>query len=75
LCLDVARCFNEIDAVVIVFINTRRNGKDVRVKNNIFGREVNLLGEYLVGTGANLGSDLGRRCQNQAVDGADGLQL
>ena len=40
---DPAGGLDEIDGVVVVFLDARRNGKNIRIKNNIFGREAGLL--------------------------------
>ena len=40
--------FNEIDRVVVVFFNTSGNCKHVRVKNNVFGREANIIDQHII---------------------------
>ncbi len=55
---DLARRFNEIDTVIIVFFDTGRHCKDVRVKDDVFRRETDLLGQDLVGPGTDF--DLAR---------------
>ncbi|CSC83859.1 Uncharacterised protein [Vibrio cholerae] len=48
LTLNVRHCINEIQCVVIVLINSGRNSKDVRVKNNIFRWEAHLIDQNMV---------------------------
>ena len=50
---DPTRGFNEIDGVVVVFFNARGNGKNVGVKNDVFGWEVHLIDQYAVCAFAN----------------------
>ena len=38
-CSNPACRLNEIDGVAIVFFNTSGNGKDIGIKNNVFGRK------------------------------------
>ena len=42
--------FNEIDCVVIVFIDTGRHCENIRVKDNVFGWEPHLFGQNLIST-------------------------
>ena len=43
-------CANEIVAVVGVLFNARCHGKNVRVKNNVFGRKADFFGQNFVRT-------------------------
>ncbi len=52
--LDPACGVDEIDRVVVVLFNARGNGKDVRVKDDVFGREVELIDQHAVGALADL---------------------
>ena len=51
--LDPARGVDEINRVVVVLFNARRDGKDVRVKNNVFRRKIKLINQHAVSTLAN----------------------
>ena len=51
--------FNKINGIVIVFFDTGRHRKDIRVKDNIFWREADLFGEDFVGATANLNFTFG----------------
>lgn len=68
---DFARCFDEVDAVVVVFLDAGRDGKDVRVEDDVFGREAGFFGQQFVGAGADL--DLARLgiCLPNLVEGHD----
>ena len=46
-----ARGFDKVHRVVIVLVDPRCDRENVRVENNVFGREANLLGEDLVSAG------------------------
>ena len=50
--LDEFDCLDEVQAVAVVFLDAGRHGKDVGIKNDVFGREIQLLGQQLVGAGA-----------------------
>ena len=52
--LDVVRGLNEIVTVVIVFLDTGRNRKDIRIEDNILRRKTDLPGQDFVGTCTNL---------------------
>ncbi len=52
--LDLAGGFDEVDAVVVVFLDAGGDGEDVGVEDDVFRREAHLFGEYLVGAGADL---------------------
>jgi hypothetical protein len=52
--LDPARRFDEIDGVVVVFRNAGGDGEDVRVEDDVFGRETD-AGEQIVGLAADFG--------------------
>ena len=47
--LDGAGRLDEIDAVVVVFLDTRRHGEDVRVEDDVLGRKTDLLRKNPVG--------------------------
>ena len=51
---DPAGGVDEIDAVIVVFLDSRRHGEDVRVEDDILGREADLLRQDLIGAGADL---------------------
>ena len=48
--LDAARPFNESDTIIMVLLDARRDSKDIRIKNNVFGRQANRLRQELVGS-------------------------
>jgi hypothetical protein len=50
---DPTRGFNEVDGVVVVLFNAGGNGKNIRIKNNVFGREVHLVHQHAIGAFAN----------------------
>jgi hypothetical protein len=50
--LDLARGLDEIHRIVVVFIDAGGDGKDVRVEDDVFRREVQPCGEQLVGARA-----------------------
>ncbi|OIQ65159.1 hypothetical protein GALL_532860 [mine drainage metagenome] len=52
--LDPARGVDEIDRVVVVLLNAGGNGKDVGVKNDVFGRKTDLIDQDAVSPLANL---------------------
>ncbi len=43
---------DEINAVIIVLLNTGRDSKDVRIEDNVLGRQAGFFGQQLVGTRA-----------------------
>ena len=51
---DLARRLDEIDAVIVMLLDTGGHGKDIGVEDDIFRREIGLFGEQLVGAGADL---------------------
>ena len=53
------RRLDEVDAVIVVLLDAGRHGEDVGVEDDVLGREAGLLGQELVGAGADL--DLARR--------------
>ena len=63
--LDDARRLDEIDGVVVVLLDAGGDGEDVRVEDDVFGREADLLGQELVGARADL--DLARAGVGLAV--------
>ena len=56
--LDPPRRLDEVDAVVAVLLDAGRDGEDVGIEDDVLGREADLLGQQLVGPGADL--DLAR---------------
>ena len=53
-----ARGFDKVHRVVIVLVDPRCDGENIRVENNVFGRKANLFGEDLVSAGTDF--DLAR---------------
>ena len=47
---NIASGINEVHRVVVVFFDTRGDSKDVRVKDNIFRREADLVDKNIVRT-------------------------
>jgi hypothetical protein len=52
---DPARGLDEIHAVVVVFLDAGGDGENVRIKNDVFGRKADFLGQQLVGALADFG--------------------
>ena len=52
--LDVTGRLDKVDAVVVVFLDTGGNGKDIRVEDDVLGWKADLPGEDLVGACTNL---------------------
>ena len=52
---DPARRLDEVDAVIIVFLEPGRDRKDVRVEDDVFGREAELTHQDIVGAFADFG--------------------
>ena len=46
--LDPPRRFNEIDRIVVMLLESRRDGQDVRIENNVLWRDTDLLREQAV---------------------------
>src|SRR3546814_9274795 len=46
--LDPARRLDEVDAVVVVFLDAGRDREDVRIENDVFGRKADLFDEDFV---------------------------
>ncbi|MCY1223883.1 hypothetical protein D9M68_537830 [compost metagenome] len=55
---DFARRLDEVDAVIVVLLDAGRHRKDVRVEDDVLGREAGLFRQELVGAAADL--DLAR---------------
>jgi hypothetical protein len=51
---DFPRRLDEIDAVIIVLVDPGRDGKNVRIEDDVFRREAHLFGQDAVGARANL---------------------
>ena len=45
--------FNKVDRVVVVLFNAGGHRKNIRVKNNVFGRKTNLRGQDVISALAN----------------------
>ena len=52
--LDPAHRLDEINGVVVVLFNAGGNGKDIRVKNDVFGREADFIDQHTISAFANL---------------------
>ena len=52
--LDPAGRVDEIDRVIVVLFNAGGNGEDIRVENDVFGREIHRIDQQPVGPFANL---------------------
>ncbi len=46
---DEARRFDEGDAVIVVLLDAGRDGEDVRIEDDVFRREADLVDEDIVG--------------------------
>ena len=51
--LDSFCSFKKVDRVVVMFFHARGDGQNVRVKDNVFGRESNFINQDVVGFFAN----------------------
>ncbi len=51
---DLARGLDEVDAVAVVLFDAGRHGEDVRIEDDVLGREADLLGQELIGALANV---------------------
>ena len=52
--LELARGLDEVDRVVVVLLDAGGDGEDVRVEDDVLGREADLLGQQPVGARADL---------------------
>ena len=52
---DPARRLDEVDAVIVVFFDSRRDRKDVRIEDDVFGRKADLVDQDVVGALADIG--------------------
>ena len=52
--LNPSRCTNEIDGIVIVFLDARCHRKDIRVEDDVMRIEAHLFGKDAIGTTTNL---------------------
>ena len=41
-------CFDKINGVIIMLGYTGRHGENIRVENDIFGREIKFLGQQII---------------------------
>ncbi len=57
-CVISPRRLDEIDAVIVVLLDAGGDGEDVRIEDDVLRREAGLLGQQLVGAGADF--DLAR---------------
>src|SRR5690606_24346492 len=69
--LDAFAGPDEFDGVVVVLLDARRDGKDVRIEDDVFGREPHLLRQELVGAFANLELAIGRIGLSDLVESHD----
>src|SRR3546814_11852786 len=65
LLLDVANRGDVVDRVVVVLLDPGGDGEDIRIEDNVLGRESDLLGQDLVGASAD--SDLALRSEERRV--------
>ena len=49
--LDLPRRLDEGDTIAIVLLDARCHGEDVRIEDDILGREAGVFGQELVGAG------------------------
>ena len=68
---DPARRLDEIDAVVVVLLDAGGDGEDVRIEDDVLGREADLFGQNVVGALADLGLALERVGLALLVEGHD----
>ncbi len=57
---DAARRLDEVDAVVVVLLDAGRDREDVRIEDDVFRREADLVDEDVIGARADLGLALER---------------
>ena len=62
---DPTRGFDEVHGVVVVLLDARRDGEDVRIENDVLGREANFIDEDAVGAFAD--ADLLSECCRLAI--------
>ena len=46
---DLARGFDEIDAIIVMFFNAGGDSKNIRIEDNIFRREADLIDKNAIG--------------------------
>ena len=63
--LDPARGIDEVERVIVVLFHARRDGEDVRIKDDVFRREVHFIDKDAVGALAD--ADLLIVCRSLAV--------
>ena len=51
---DVSRRLNEIEAVIVVFVDARSHGEDIRIEDDVLRRKAGLLGQQGIGAGTTL---------------------
>ena len=47
--LDPTNSFNEINRIVVMLFHTCTDGQDIRVENDVLGREIQLFGQQFIG--------------------------
>ena len=52
--LDLGGGLDEIDGVVVMFLDAGGDGEDIGIEDDVFGRESHLLGQEFVGAGADI---------------------
>ncbi len=49
--LDITGGFNKVDGIIVMLINAGRHGKNIRIKDDIFGRKMHFFSENLITAG------------------------
>ena len=66
---DLAGGFNKIDAIIIVFFNTSRDRKNIRVKNDVFSWKANLFNQDFIGSLTDFDFALQSICLTNFIEG------
>ena len=69
--LDDPRRLDEVDGIVVVFLDPRRHGEDIGVEDDVLGRKTDLVHQDIVGAGADLDLACGRIGLSNLVKGHD----
>ena len=69
--LDRPRRLDEVDGIVVVFLDPRRHGEDIGVEDDVLGREADLVHQDAIGAGADLDLSRGRIGLAHLVKGHD----
>mmetsp|Transcript_9613 Transcript_9613/g.35640 ORF Transcript_9613/g.35640 Transcript_9613/m.35640 type:complete len:434 (+) Transcript_9613:2110-3411(+) len=69
--LDELDSLNELDGILVVFLDTSGNGENVKIENYVLWWKINLLYEQIVGTLANFKFTLTCGCLSLLVEGHD----